>query len=267
MTDEIRIEVRIKNNLLYEAIIPVFGSVAEFSRRSGIGQQFVGDLINLKTSPFSMQIARDSRRERSMERHLIASRQMHRKIGAVRATARAHGWSKRKFETIRKCERKSRAHEHAAKQMEETTRRGLEGIYLPSAQKLAEICGYSCEDLFPIDLYQNVTKSMVVKTIGLHKLLFMKEQKLIADGIVHEVIDDVSALRKRQVGQTLLSDLSQTQRDVIEQRFGIGGKIEKTLQQVAEKIGVSLGRVRQIEDNAIRRLRRPRRPTGLMDYA
>ena len=95
----------------------------------------------------------------------------------------------------------------------------------------------------------------------------MKEQKLIADGIVHEVIDDVSALRKRQVGQTLNSGLSQMQREVIEQRFGIGGKIEKSLQQVAEKIGVSLERVRQIEDKAIRHLRHPRRSTKLRDYA
>lgn len=265
MTDEIRIEVRIKNNLLYEAIIPVFGSVAEFSRRSGIGQQFVGDLINLKASPFSAQIARDSRRERSMERHLISSRQLHRKIGAVRAAS--GGWSARKFKTIRKCERKARAHEHAAKQMGKTMRWGAQGVFLPTAQKLAEICGYSCEDLFPIDLYQNVTKNVVVKTIGLHKLLFMREQKLIADGIVHEVIDDVSALRKRQVDQTLNSGLNETQREVIEQRFGIGGKIEKTLQQVAEKIGLSRGRVSQIECNAISRLRHPRRPTGLRDYA
>lgn len=265
MTDEIRIEVRIKNNLLYEAIIPIFGSVAEFSRRSGIGQQFVGDLINLKTSPFSAQIARDSGRERSMERHLISSRQLHRKIGAVRAAA--GDWSERKFKTIRKCEKKARAHEHAAKQMGETMRWGSQGVYLPTAQKLAEICGYSCEDLFPVDLYQNVTKNVVVKTIGLHKLLFMKEQKLIADGVVHEVIDDVSALRNRQVGQTLNSGLSPTQRDVIEQRFGIGDKIEKTLQQVAEKIGITRERVRQIECKAIRLLKHPRRSTGLRDYA
>lgn len=47
VSDEIRLEMRIKNNKLYEAIVEPFGTVAEFCRRSGLSQSLVGGLIKV----------------------------------------------------------------------------------------------------------------------------------------------------------------------------------------------------------------------------
>jgi RNA polymerase primary sigma factor len=54
-----------------------------------------------------------------------------------------------------------------------------------------------------------------------------------------------------------LSELSDRERLVIEQRFGLGLDSERTLSQVAGMLGVSLERVRQIQVRAIHKLRTP----------
>ncbi|MDH3401189.1 MAG: RNA polymerase sigma factor RpoS [Chromatiales bacterium] len=54
----------------------------------------------------------------------------------------------------------------------------------------------------------------------------------------------------------LLEELSQIQREVVERRFGIHGYQRSTLEQVGEQIGVTRERVRQIQMDALVRLRR-----------
>jgi hypothetical protein len=52
MTKEFRVEVRVKNNLLYRAIEAAgFDSVAAFSRFSGIQQTTIGEYLNLRQPP------------------------------------------------------------------------------------------------------------------------------------------------------------------------------------------------------------------------
>lgn len=53
-----------------------------------------------------------------------------------------------------------------------------------------------------------------------------------------------------------LEELSEIQREVVERRFGIHGHPRATLEQVGEEIGVTRERVRQIQMDAIVRLRR-----------
>lgn len=52
-------------------------------------------------------------------------------------------------------------------------------------------------------------------------------------------------------------DLSERERFVLEQRFGLGLERERTLSEVASDLGVSLERVRQIQVRAIHKLRTP----------
>lgn len=54
-----------------------------------------------------------------------------------------------------------------------------------------------------------------------------------------------------------LAQLSDRERYVVEQRFGLNGESEKTLAQVAGVLGVSLERVRQIQVRALNKLRTP----------
>ena len=52
-----------------------------------------------------------------------------------------------------------------------------------------------------------------------------------------------------------LSQLNDKQRIVVERRFGLGGQDKATLEQVGNEIGVTRERVRQIQIDALRRLR------------
>ena len=57
-----------------------------------------------------------------------------------------------------------------------------------------------------------------------------------------------------------LSSLSEREREVIELRFGLRDARGRTLQQIADRLGVSRERVRQIEERALARLRRAHSP-------
>jgi RNA polymerase nonessential primary-like sigma factor len=52
-----------------------------------------------------------------------------------------------------------------------------------------------------------------------------------------------------------LGQLNDKQRIVVERRFGLGGQDKATLEQVGNEIGVTRERVRQIQIDALRRLR------------
>jgi RNA polymerase primary sigma factor len=54
-----------------------------------------------------------------------------------------------------------------------------------------------------------------------------------------------------------LERLSERERYVVRQRFGLGEERERTLAEVAAQLGVSLERVRQIQVRAINKLRTP----------
>jgi RNA polymerase nonessential primary-like sigma factor len=49
--------------------------------------------------------------------------------------------------------------------------------------------------------------------------------------------------------------LNEKQREVVERRFGLHGYENSTLEQVAKELGVTRERVRQIQMEALRRLR------------
>jgi RNA polymerase nonessential primary-like sigma factor len=53
-----------------------------------------------------------------------------------------------------------------------------------------------------------------------------------------------------------LSQLNDKQRQVVEARFGINGKDAATLEEVGDMIGVTRERVRQIQVEALKRLRK-----------
>lgn len=72
-------------------------------------------------------------------------------------------------------------------------------------------------------------------------------------------------LLKEQVEQ-VLSTLSDRERKVLEERFGLKDGKPKTLEEVGRMFAVTRERIRQIEAKALRKLRHPSRGNKLRDY-
>ncbi len=82
----------------------------------------------------------------------------------------------------------------------------------------------------------------------------------LLDGIADEQADDPAALRLRhEVGELVehrLADLDARERDVLAGRFGLDGREPQTLEAVAARHGVTRERVRQIQQEALAKLKR-----------
>lgn len=72
-------------------------------------------------------------------------------------------------------------------------------------------------------------------------------------------------LLKEQLG-SVLSTLSDRERRVLEERFGLRDGKPKTLEEVGRMFAVTRERIRQIEAKALRKLRHPSRGNKLRDY-
>jgi RNA polymerase nonessential primary-like sigma factor len=71
--------------------------------------------------------------------------------------------------------------------------------------------------------------------------------------------DPVETLQENDVQTNIeqwLGQLNDKQREVVERRFGLHGHPVSTLEEVGEEIGVTRERVRQIQMDALRRLRK-----------
>ena len=89
----------------------------------------------------------------------------------------------------------------------------------------------------------------------LEELLKDTEQLPVEDQVVDSAL--VTEIEK------LLATLTAREERVIRLRFGIGCENEHTLEQVGEILGVSVKRVRQIENLAMRKMRQPNRAKRL----
>ncbi len=70
----------------------------------------------------------------------------------------------------------------------------------------------------------------------------------------------------RKEVQRVLSTLTQRDADVIRLYFGLNGRYSKTLEEIGEKFHLSRERIRQIKQQAIRRLRHTSRSNALKSY-
>ncbi|MBI3771975.1 MAG: RNA polymerase sigma factor RpoS [Gammaproteobacteria bacterium] len=102
--------------------------------------------------------------------------------------------------------------------------------------------------------------------LGLQEQLSMVESasldkdRLLQETIADEnQIDPAAQLQEEEIQASIaawLSQLNEKQRQVVEQRFGLNGDEIATLEEVGERIGVTRERVRQIQVEALRKLRR-----------
>jgi RNA polymerase nonessential primary-like sigma factor len=94
-------------------------------------------------------------------------------------------------------------------------------------------------------------------------------ERLLLDAIPDENNTDPSRLLQDADMQTIiekwLSRLNDKQRQVVEQRFGLNGQEKGTLEDVGNAIGVTRERVRQIQMDALKRLRQILESEGLSE--
>jgi RNA polymerase primary sigma factor len=88
----------------------------------------------------------------------------------------------------------------------------------------------------------------------------------VEDASQPTLIDAVSKrLLKDSVGE-VMDSLNPRERKVVELRFGLGDGRARTLAEVGDELQISRERVRQIESDALRKLRRPTVRRKLAEY-
>ena len=71
--------------------------------------------------------------------------------------------------------------------------------------------------------------------------------------------------RSQEVVQEILGKLDDRERRILIARFGIGGAMEKTLEQLGRELGVTKERIRQLEERAMTKLRKIARSRAVSD--
>jgi RNA polymerase nonessential primary-like sigma factor len=78
---------------------------------------------------------------------------------------------------------------------------------------------------------------------------------MLQDDAAHDPADDIQDEDIHTNLDHWLEKLNEKQREVVERRFGLHGHEHSTLERVAQELGVTRERVRQIQMDALRRLR------------
>ncbi|MCZ6677680.1 MAG: sigma-70 family RNA polymerase sigma factor [Candidatus Poribacteria bacterium] len=79
---------------------------------------------------------------------------------------------------------------------------------------------------------------------------------LVEDSQANPEVSSIADLVEQDLVSTLLSKLKERERKVLTMRFGLEGGEEQTLREIGEKLNVTRERIRQLEIEAISRLKR-----------
>ena len=123
----------------------------------------------------------------------------------------------------------------------------------PSSEEIAELLNKPIED--------------VERMLGLNERVASTDSSVMSDS-GKTLLDTIPDSNARDPSETLqeegvrsnleecLSQLSDKQREVVERRFGLHGHSVSTLEEVGQEIGVTRERVRQIQMDALKKLKR-----------
>jgi RNA polymerase primary sigma factor len=140
------------------------------------------------------------------------------------------------------------------------------GEFSPFAMKLMETLG-AC----PTDLWTNEQLTMKLKrntsyrelgTEELQKCLQSSARSLIGLDYCEQEAEEQEA---EEIIEGMVDSLTPREARVLRLRFGLDGEDEHTLEEIAEKIGFTRERVRQVEAKALRKMRNPSRSKILQE--
>ena len=89
---------------------------------------------------------------------------------------------------------------------------------------------------------------------------------LIEDGAIQSPSDQVSKLLRREELESVLNQLTDRERKVLELRFGLRGEEPRTLEEVGQRFGVTRERIRQIEAKTLTKLQAYRDTQRLREF-
>jgi len=133
----------------------------------------------------------------------------------------------------------------------------------PSDEEIANQLGW------PVSRVKQV-KNVAREPISLETPIGEEEDSLLRDFIEDKEVENPATktaytLLQEQV-RGVLSTLPPREQEVLKMRFGLDDGYSLTLEEVGLYFNVTRERIRQIEAKALRRLRHPRRSSGLRDY-
>jgi len=133
----------------------------------------------------------------------------------------------------------------------------------PTDDEIAEQLGW------PVTRVKQV-KNVAREPISLETPIGEEEDSLLGDFIEDKEVENPAnmtayTLLQEQV-HSVLGTLPPREQEVLKMRFGLDDGYSLTLEEVGLYFNVTRERIRQIEAKALRRLRHPRRSSGLRDY-
>lgn len=133
----------------------------------------------------------------------------------------------------------------------------------PTDEEIAQQLGW------PVTRVKQV-KNVAREPISLETPIGEEEDSQLGDFIEDKDVENPAnqtayTLLQEQL-RTVLSTLPAREQEVLKMRFGLDDGYSLTLEEVGLYFNVTRERIRQIEAKALRRLRHPRRASGLRDY-
>jgi len=123
----------------------------------------------------------------------------------------------------------------------------------PRAEEVAAVLGKTVDEVEKI-------KGFAERITSVDAPVGKEMEKLVVDAIPDEQNPDPSLILQdedvREKIRYWLSQLTEKQREVVERRFGLNGRDSATLEEVGGEIGVTRERVRQIQMDALRKMRK-----------
>lgn len=146
-------------------------------------------------------------------------------------------------------------------------------VYLRAARELSQKLDHepTAEDIAellekPVDDVKRMLK-LNERVTSLDTPISHDSERTVVETVADTNVSDPSEILQdtnlRNSVNRWLDDLSEKQRDVIVRRFGLRGHETATLEQVGAEIGLTRERVRQIQVEALRRLKEVMRAEGL----
>lgn len=133
----------------------------------------------------------------------------------------------------------------------------------PSVDEISKELGMSEKDVR--DMLEG-TPSQVSLDAPVGEGAELRLEDLIRDQSLTPVDELLIAQSFDEQLQTLLGQLDEKERTIIERRFGLGDREPQTLAEIGSELHLSRERIRQIEERALGKLRRSQRAKQLLGY-